>query len=80
MQFKQKLPTGKEEISKMMGLIPEELSACPHFKKIRENFKDYNFGVLKKNELIDNLKNLTKQDDYFYDGIHNAITLIKACY
>lgn len=80
MQTSHKLPIGINEISKMMGVSNEELRVFPHFKTVRESFKDYNFGVLSKKALIDKLLDIKTKDDYYLDSINNAISVIEACY
>ena len=83
MQITEKLPVGIKGISKMMKMMPEEVRLCPYFEKIRNSFKDFNYGVLSKDKLIENLSVMDDSDgkySIFNEGIANAIDIIKACY
>ena len=80
-----KLPEGLNKISTLLGLSTDEVRAWEYFKEIQNSFKDYNFGVLKKEELIDKLMDISyqcadKKIFYFCTAIDKAVAQIKLCY
>ena len=83
MQRGEKLPVGIKGISRMMKMMPEEVRMCPFFEEVRSIFRDYNYGVLSKDKLIEKLSNIDEGDgrfDIFNKGIENAINMIQVCY
>lgn len=85
MRINTKLPQGLTGISKLMGMQNEEVRACPYYKELVNLFKDYNYGVLHKESLIQRLKDISNKCnkegiEYFAEGVNNASTAIAVLY
>lgn len=51
-----KIPVGISDLSKMMKMTEVEVKFFPKLKALRQLLKDYNFGVLPKKKLVDQLE------------------------
>ena len=85
MQLIGKIPIGIEEIAKMMKLSPDEVRVWPHLPELRSYFKDYNFGVLKSEDLVKQLDGMIakceKDNTFSYaTGVANVTSIIKRVY
>ena len=83
--MKMKLPEGLTGIADIMEMQKEEIREWEFYKEVRDLFKDFNFKVLSKDNLINKLlliseKCANKTIYHYSEGIDNAIATIKACY
>ena len=83
--IKTKLPQGLTGISNLMELDKSEVRAWPYYKEVATLFKDYNFGVLKKEKLLEELSQISlkcRNDDtwYFAMALERLTKKVKLCY
>lgn len=85
MQNTMKIPVGVTAISNLMEMKPSEIKFWDKFQEVRNLLKDYNYGVLSKDSLIDKLYDVSVRcaNDKIYHystGIDNLISSIKLSY
>ena len=86
MQLKQnKLPVGTKSMAKLFDLDEAEMKNWKFLLSVKDIFKDYNFEVLSKYNLISKLKDIQtlcqKEELSFYAvATERAIERIQACY
>ena len=83
--IKTRLPEGLSGIAKLMELDKAELRAWPYYKEVVNLFKDYNFGVLKKEKLIEKLSEISAKSRndggcYFAMAVETLEGKVKVCY
>jgi predicted transcriptional regulator len=80
-----KVPVGIKSLAEMMGMEEVEVRFFPKVEKVRTLLKDYNFGTLKKKDLIERLESLKdrcKEEgiDQYVAGIDGLIKAIQYRY
>lgn len=85
MQSTMKIPVGVTAISNLMEMKPSEIKFWDKFQEVRSLLKDYNYGVLSKNKLVEKLYDVSlrcaNDKTYHYStGIDNLIDNIKLVY
>lgn len=85
MQSTIKIPLGVTAISNLMEMKPSEIKFWDKFQEVRDLLKDYNYGVLSKDRLVNKLYDVSvrcaNDKTYHYStGIDNLISSIKLSY
>lgn len=84
-QISLKIPVGIKSLAEMMEMEEVEVRFFPKVEKVRALLKDYNFGTLKKKDLIERLealKDRCKEEkiDQYVAGIDGLIKAIQYRY
>ncbi len=84
-QISLKVPVGIKSLAEMMEMEEVEVRFFPQIEKVRALLKDYNFGTLKKKELIERLEALKarcleEKIDQYATGIGGLIKAIQYRY
>lgn len=85
MTLKRKAPIGVSGIARLMKMDEAEVREWPYFNEMCEALKDYNLGVLTKQNLITQLNDISikcanDQIYHYSTGIDNAVKSIQLSY
>lgn len=80
-----RIPVGVTAVSELMEMKPSEIRFWDKFPEVRDLLKDYNYGVLQKDNLILKLYEISARcandKTYHYStGIDNLVQSIKFSY
>lgn len=80
-----KVPVGIKSLAEMMAMEEVEVRFFPKIEDVRALLKDYNFGTLKKKDLIEKLEALKSECleenfDQYAEGVGELIKAIQYRY